>query len=190
MWAESNKRNQNGKESEHVQDQDESLELGQCGTDKCVDKDGKYEDGPEEQRAMPQLWHETVVVQSCHAENHVTSEQSARRDGTLPAADGQPSGHIAQKLGTGARREHCYPMVLSTRCWGHRGQLAHGCEDTEIASPHDEKAVDHTRGTAIVEALSEEHGNGLPSNKDSAAEAKNRREAEVALGIASATSIR
>lgn len=53
MRAQSDEGNQDGKETQNVKDQDETLKLGQRRAGKSVDEHGKDEDGPEQQRSLP-----------------------------------------------------------------------------------------------------------------------------------------
>lgn len=174
-------RDQDSEEPKNVKDQNETLELGQNRADKRVDEDSKDEDGPEQHSAMPELGHVCVPVQSRHSEDHVTSEQSTRGNGSLPAADSEPTGNVAQKLGARSRSKHGHPMILSARRWRHGHQLAHGGEDAKVAHPDNEEAVDDTGSSTIVEALGEEDSDGFPCNQNGATKSKNRHESKVTL---------
>lgn len=47
MRSKGNKRDKNGEETQNVEDQDESLKLGQYGADEGIDEDSEQEDSPE-----------------------------------------------------------------------------------------------------------------------------------------------
>lgn len=79
MRSKSNKRDQDGKETENVQDQDQSLKLGQHRTDEGVDEDGKPKDGPEQQCSLPKLRLEVGIIERRHSQDHVSREQGAGR---------------------------------------------------------------------------------------------------------------
>lgn len=106
---------------------------------------------------------------------------------------------MAEELGAGARRHHSdptkcqctgddiregmegLPVILSSRSRGHRNQFTHGRKNTKVANPHNDKAVNDTGRTAIVETLGEEDENGFPGDEDGTRKAKNRKESKVAL---------
>lgn len=79
MRSKSNKRDQDGKETENVEDQDQSLKLGQHRTDEGVDEDSEPKDSPEQQCSLPKLRLEVGVIERRHSQDHVSREQGAGR---------------------------------------------------------------------------------------------------------------
>lgn len=67
MRSKSDERDKNGEETKDVQDQDETLKLGQHRADEGVDEDSKQEDCPEQKRSLPQLRFEGFVVHGRHS---------------------------------------------------------------------------------------------------------------------------
>lgn len=109
MRSKSDERDKNGEETKDVQDQDESLKLGQHGADEGVDKDGKQEDCPKEKCTLPQLRFERLVVHGRHSQDHVSRKKGTRRYGSLPSADRKHACEMAKEFGTRPRCHHGDP---------------------------------------------------------------------------------
>ena len=176
-----NHGDENGEEAQHMDDEDEALELGQQAAEDGVDEDGEEQDSPHEEQRLIGL---RVVGRAHHKDQALYQAGGQVADGGQrpePAARRQPARDVAQELGAGPRREHGDPVVLPPRRGGHGGQLGERGEDADVAEPHEQEAVDGAGGAAVGYGLEEEDERALPGDEDGAAESQDGHEAEVAL---------
>lgn len=100
MRRQDDKRNENSKESQNVKNQNQTLEFGKSRRNNGVDKDGEEDDGPVKQSSMPRLRRVGVICcrHANHAHEHVASEETTRRNGTLPSSNGEPTCEVADEF--------------------------------------------------------------------------------------------
>lgn len=79
MGRQDDERDENSEEAQDVQDQNQTLELGQRRGHDGVDEDGEQYDGPVEQGAVPRLRRVVIVCgrHGDHALEHVACQEAA-----------------------------------------------------------------------------------------------------------------